>query len=138
MKIRNKIIAGVAIAIVAGTTLVGCTSDADVASSNLSKAAEQFEVQRRITVVNTFSNVVSLEVEGRCSVESADSFLPGSLEITCKIGPNAYVKHFVVKGDNDTVAIQQLETVDVSVYHHRVIVKPENVLPEFDYDAGKQ
>jgi len=48
------------------------------------------------------------------------------------------VKHFVVKGENDTVNIQQLDTIDVSVYHHRVIIKPENILPEFDYEGGEQ
>ncbi|UOE45964.1 hypothetical protein [Agromyces larvae] len=118
--------------------LSGCTTDADTASYNLSQAAEQFEIERRITVTTGFANEVALQVEGRCSVESADSFLAGALEITCKIGPDRYAKHFVVKGDNDIVTIQQTETVDVSVYHHRVLIKPENLLPEFDYEAGEQ
>jgi hypothetical protein len=40
--------------------------------------------------------------------------------------------------DNVTFIVQQLETVDASVYHHRVIIKPENLLPEFDYEGGEQ
>lgn len=136
MKHTKKLVAG--LAIVAALTLAGCTSDSDMASSNLSRSAEQFEIQRRITVVNGFTDSVVLEVEGRCSVESADSFLAGALEITCKIGPDQYVKHFAITGDNGTVAVQQLESIDVSVYHHRVIIKPENILPEFDYEGGEQ
>ncbi len=131
--------ASIAAALVGATLLItGCTSDADNASRNLSTAAEQFEVNRRITVTTGFANEVALQVEGRCSIESTDSFLAGALEVTCKIGPDQYVKHFVVKGDNDVVTAQQLEAVDVSVYHHRVLIKPENLLPEFDYEAGEQ
>lgn len=134
----KQVIALAGAIILAGIGLTACTSDADVASSNISRSAEQFEVQRRITVVNGFTDSVVLEVEGRCSVESADSFLAGALEITCKIGPDQYVKHFAVTGDNGAVAVQQLDTIDVSVYHHRVIIKPENILPEFDYEGGEQ
>lgn len=129
-------------AVAVGGLLIGglaaCTSDADNASRNISTAAEQFEVNRRITVTTGFANEVALQVEGRCSMESANSFLEGALEVTCKIGPNEYVKHFVVQGDNDIVTVQQLDTIDVSVYHHRVLIKPENLLPEFDYEGGEQ
>ena len=134
----KKIIAAGAIVVAGAAGLTACTSDADNASRNLSTAAEQFEVNRRITVTTGFGEAVALQVEGRCSVESANSFLEGALEITCKIGSNAYVKHFVIKGDNDIVTLQQLDTTDVSVYHHRVLIKPENLLPEFDYEGGEQ
>lgn len=126
------VLAGVAVLV------TGCTSDADEASRNLSTAAEQFEIERRVTIVHGITGEVTFEVEGRCSVESAESFLKGALEITCKIGPNEYAKHFEVVGANGQVNIQQLGTVDASVYHHRVIVKPENILPEFDYEGGEQ
>jgi hypothetical protein len=43
-----------------------------------------------------------------------------------------------VLGDNGQAIIQQLETTDVSLYHHRVIIKPETLLPEFDYEGGEQ
>lgn len=142
MNTKRRTIRGIAAAtaVVAALTvgLTACTSDADNASRNLSTAAEQFEIERRITVTTGFNNETALQIEGRCSLESADSFLPGALEITCKIGPDQYAKHFVVKGDNDVVTVQQLGTVDVSVYHHRVLIKPENLLPEFDYEGGEQ
>lgn len=125
-------------AAVGALALTGCQSDADNASKNLSTAAEQFEIMRRITVLHPFTGDVTFEVEGRCSMESADSWLPGYTEVTCKIGPNAYAKHYISDGDNGQTIMQQLETVDVSVYHHRVIIKPENILPEFDYEGGEQ
>jgi len=121
-----------------GVMLTGCMSDADTVSDNISTAAEQFEVERRIVAVNGITDAIMLEIEGRCSVETADSGLNGSLEITCKIGPNEYTKHFVGLSDNVSYVVQQLGTSDASVYHHRVLIKPENLLPEFDYEAGEQ
>lgn len=138
MKKFVKYIAGGVVLVAGAVGLTACVSDSDQASQNLSTAAEQFEVVRRITVTHGVTGDISMEVEGRCSLESANSFLEGALEITCKIGPNEYVKHFAILGDNGQAIIQQLETTDVSLYHHRVIIKPETLLPEFDYEGGEQ
>lgn len=138
-KSHKKLVVIGALALAATTLLMsGCTSDADVASQNLSTAAEQFEIERRVTAINGITDAVMLEIEGRCSVETGDSLLSGSLEITRKIGPNQFTKHFVGLSDNVSFVVQQLGTADVSVYHHRVLIKPENLLPEFDYEAGEQ
>lgn len=132
----------IAVGAVAALALVGflaaCSSKADTVSYNLSQDAEEFNIERRITILHGVTGEVTFEVEGRCSVESADSFLEEALEITCKIGPDEYAKHFQIIGANGQASIQQLDTVDSSVYHHRVIIKPETLLPEFDYDAGDQ
>lgn len=70
--------------------LSGCT-DADVASSNLSKAADNFEVNRRVVFYNGITGDYMLTVEGLCSLGNQDS--SGQLSITCKVGPNAFKKH---------------------------------------------
>lgn len=116
-----------------GAGVAACSSDADVASSNLSKAAEQFEVQRRIVFFNGITDKYLLVVEGRCSVETSDSKLGGSLEVTCKVGPNEYKKNFLGLSDNVSYFVEQTETVDVSVYHYRVIFKPEVIVPNIDH-----
>ena len=71
--IKKMIAAGA----LAGMALLApaCTSDADRASENLSKAAEQFEVTRRVVVFNGITDKILLQVEGRCSLESAESAL---------------------------------------------------------------
>lgn len=137
MKRKNKIITSIAALVLAGAALAGCTSDADKASENLSTAAETFEIQRTIIATNGITGKTMLFVEGRCSLESADSFLAGALEITCKISSDGYVKHFYVPGDQDQVVITQEEPIDVSEYHTRVILKPQNLLPEFDIMLGE-
>jgi hypothetical protein len=81
---------------IAGLALTGCLSDADQASVNLSKAAEQFEVQRRIVVYNTIQDVVLASFEGRCSIETPNR----ELEVVCKHADNDFRKHFVGLSDN--------------------------------------
>src|SRR5690606_34346315 len=82
---------------------VGCTSDADKASRNLSTAAEQFEVQRSIVGINGITDEILFEVEGRCSIER-----DGDLVVTCKHGPEDFRKHYVGLSDNVTFIATQL------------------------------
>lgn len=137
MNIKKSIAAAVTLA-ASAALLVGCSSDADNASRNLSTAAEQFEINRRIVVMNGITDKYLFTVEGRCSVETAESALGGSLEITCKIGPDAYKKHYAGLSDNVTYVVEQLENKDVSVYHYRLLFKPENIVPEIDLEMGEQ
>lgn len=133
----KKTLAIAALALAATATLAGCTSDADQASLNLSTAAEAFEVQREIVAINGITGETIFYAEGRCSLESADSFLAGALEVTCKYSSSEYRKHFIVLGDQDSVSITQSEPIDVSEYHTRIILKPQNLLPEFDIMVGE-
>ena len=122
--------------LVAPMLLTGCNeSDADVAAKNISKAAEQFEVARRIVFFNGITDKYLLVIEGYCSVESADSGLNGALEVTCRIGNDGhpvFKKHFLGLSDNVSYLVEQLQAVKVSTNHYRVIFKPETIVPNFD------
>lgn len=115
--------------------LAGCQDDASVASYNISKAADNFEIDRRIVFYNGITDTYMLTIEGRCSIEDQGN----QLEVTCKIGRDAFKKHFLGLSDNVTYFAEQLETANVSVYHHRVIFKPQSILPDVDFrgDAGE-
>lgn len=114
---------------------VSCQDDAQVASHNISKAADNFEIDRRIVFYNGITNEYLLVIEGRCSILDQIN----QLEVTCKISPTAFKKHFLGLSDNVTYFAEQLETVDVSVYHHRITFKPQSIIPEIDFrgDAGE-
>lgn len=116
----------------AGTlaALAGCT-DADVASSNLSKAADQFEINRRIVFYNGITGDYMLELIGLCSLGNQDK--DRELSVTCKTGPHSYKKHFLGLSDNVTYFAEQIEGADVSAYHYRVIFKPQTILPDVDF-----
>jgi hypothetical protein len=119
-------------AIVAG--LSGCSKDADVASRNLSNAADMFEINRRVVFYNGINGEYMLTVEGLCSLGNNDR--SGQLSITCKVGPTSYKKHFLGLSDNVTYFVEQLEASKVSAYHYRVIFKPQSIIPDIDFRVG--
>lgn len=108
------------------------SSDADIAAQNISKAAEQFEVNRRIVFFNGITDKYLLEIQGLCSVETGSSALAGSLEVTCKVGPSKFKKHFLGLSDNVSYLVEQIDGISTSVYHYKVIFKPTAIVPDFD------
>jgi len=130
----KKKIAAIAIALGLLFGATACGSDAKTVSDNLSKEADQFNVQRKITGVNGITDKVAFEVTGKCSIEPQDR----KLMVTCKHGDNDYRKHYVGLSDNTYWVAEQLNPLDVSVYHTLIVVRPEALIPEFKLDAGKQ
>lgn len=126
----NKKLIGVALLSAIALTTAGCSSDADVVASNLSKSAEQFEVQRRVVFFNGITDKYLLEIQGLCSIESSYSAVAGALEVTCKTGKNAYKKHFLGLSDNVSYFVEQIDSAKVSAYNYRVIFKPDVIIPE--------
>ena len=80
-------------AILSAAILAGCSADADVASRNLSKAADMFEINRRVVFYNGITGDYMLTVEGLCSLGNSDK--SRQLSITCKTGPDSFKKHFL-------------------------------------------
>lgn len=132
--IVNRRIIAVTAAVVLAVGLAGCTSDADKASENISTAAEAFEVQRKLIATNGINGQIMLLAEGRCSFEHPSDI---RIDITCKYGPDEYRRHTYFKGDQDQIVITQEEPIDVSEYHSRIVIKPQNILPEFDIMVGE-
>lgn len=108
--------------------LAGCNDEAKVASENLTKAADNFEINRRIVFYNGITDTYMLSVEGRCSIEVDAP--KNKLDVTCKVGPNAFKKHFLGKSDNVTYFVEQLDAADVNAFHYRVDFKPQTILPD--------
>lgn len=108
--------------------LTGCENPADVASKNLSKAADNFEVPRRVVFYNGITGEYILTIEGFCSRGNYDS--AKEVTITCKTGPGVYKKHFLGVSDNVTFFIEQLEAANVSTDHYRVTFKPSLIIPD--------
>ena len=111
----------------------GC-SDADIASHNLSKDADNFKIERRIVFYNGITGDYMLSIEGRCSLGNNDP--AKQLSVTCKTGEDAYKKHFLGLSDNVTYFVEQIEARDVSVYNYKVIFKPSVIVPDIDVKAG--
>jgi hypothetical protein len=117
--------------LIAAAVLAGCSADADVASRNLSKAADMFEINRRIVFYNGITGEYMLTIEGLCSLGNHDA--AGTLSVTCKTGPTNFKKHFLGLSDNVTYFVEQMEPAQASVFHYRVVFKPQIIVPDVDF-----
>lgn len=131
MSRMKKALAAVLTALTLILGVTACQSDAKTASDNLSKAADQFEVQRKIVGINTRSGDYLFYVEGRCSIERS-----GDLIVTCKQGPNDFRKHYIGSATDVAWIATQMDPVDVSVYHTRIVLKPEGLIPAIDLQTS--
>ena len=120
--------------IVIAVLVSACGSKADVASQNLSKAADSFEITRRIVFYNGITGENILVIEGLCSLGNFDG--AGELSVTCKVGPESYKKHFLGLSDNVTYFAEQIDGAPADPYHYRVIFKPETLIPDIDLQTS--
>ena len=123
-----KIMRTMLIALVATAAAAGC-NDAQIASSNLSRAADNFEIMRRVVFLNGITDTYLLSIEGFCSIADQTN----QLEVTCKTGLNEYKKHFLGLSDNVTYFAEQVAGADVNTYHYRVVFKPQTIIPDIDF-----
>ena len=133
MNIRRKIAAGFVAAAIGLGTLTACTSEADTANENLSRAAENFEVPRRITAINGITDEVLFTVEGFCSYEVPSN---GTFEAICKKEDGSVERTTLYLSDNVTFVSTQIGGVHVDLFNPRVIFRPETIIPNFDLSTS--
>jgi hypothetical protein len=127
---KNPVFTKVINATACAAAALACAAcnDADVASANLSQAADNFEINRRVVFYNGITGEYLLSIEGLCSLGNADK--PRELSVTCKTGPGQYKKHFLGLSDNVTYFAEQIDGANVSAYHYKVIFKPSVIVPD--------
>lgn len=130
----KKIYSLIAVASI-GLSLGGCNNDATVVKQNIAKAADNFEVNRRIIFYNTWKDTQILVVEGLCSVE----YRSDRTYYICKIGPHKYINNFIGDSEFVTAIVEQLDPLPVNAYHYRRTFKPQAIIPDIDFrgDTGE-
>lgn len=112
--------------------VASCTSEADRANQNLSKAAENFEVPRRIVGINGITDKVLFSVEGFCSYETEGN----TIDAICKNPDGTISRTTLGKSDNVTFVVTQTGGKDVDLFRPRIIFRPENIIPDFDLSTS--
>lgn len=103
----------------------GCSSDAYVASQNLSKEADMFRIYRRAIFYNGITGDYILQMEGYLSITDQGD----QLEVTVKNDNGTYLKHFLGLSDNVTYFVEQLDSAMVSDNRYKVFFKPSTIIP---------
>ncbi|MGJ4851894.1 hypothetical protein ACH6CV_16780 [Bacillota bacterium Meth-B3] len=111
--------------IVSAITLAGCARQAEKVSYNISKQADYFNIQRRVTVINARTDRPVLEIIGLISVQQSD----GDLDIIVEVAPGKYKKHFVGLGDGMIYVVEDIDGAYVDKHHFEINFQPEMIIP---------
>lgn len=101
--------------------ICGC-SEADKVNSNLSKEADYFNCERRVTVYNARTDLVVLEVEGYMSVSNNGH---SELVVTCKVGVNEYKKNYIYLNDYTMYVVEDISGTHTDPYHYKMYFHTE-------------
>ncbi|WP_096269378.1 hypothetical protein [Paucisalibacillus globulus] len=113
--------------------LVACT-EADTVNHNIDKAADSFEVQRRIVFVNGITDKYLLTIEGLCSLDTTDE---KKLRVTCKVDDEQYKRHYLGLSDNVSYFVEQTDAAYADPFHYKVLFRPESIIPDIDLQTSK-
>lgn len=102
-------------------SLAGCTESVQVAH-NISKEADNFNVTRRLTVINARTDTVLLELIGTFSLKNNSS---NELEIICEVDEGVYQKHFVYLNEYTLYVVEDVSGAEVDKYHYEINFLPE-------------
>lgn len=110
-----------------GLCLTGC-SEADKVNANISKQAQYFECERRITVYNARTDKVIFEAEGYMDISNNTT---NELVITCKVGKNEYKKNYVYLNSYTMYAVEDITGTHTDPYHYKFYFHTE-ILPDVE------
>ena len=123
-----SLIAAALLALLITAMLTGC-SEADKVNANISKQADYFESERRITVYNARTDNIILEAEGYMSISNNST---NELVVTCKIGPNQYKKNYVYLNDYTIYVVEDITGTHTDPYHYKLYFHTE-ILPDVEF-----
>ena len=104
--------------------LCGC-QEASRVNENITQEAENFNIYRRVTVINCIQGDVLFSVEGRMNIEDDGN----QLEIIVEFEGGQYKKHFIGLSDNVTYTVEDISGSEVSKYHYEINFNPKMWLP---------
>jgi hypothetical protein len=107
--------------------LTACTQ-ADNVRHNLKREADDFNVRRRITVLNTRTDTPLMQITGLLSIKVDDD---GDLNITIEKADNEYVLNYAHLSQDTTYIVEQIETKEVNKYHYEIKFYPKNLASGF-------
>lgn len=119
---------GLILSLVSVMLLLAACSEADKVDSNLSKQADYFECERRITVYNARTDKVILEAEGYMSISNNSD---NELVVMVKTGPATYKKNYIYLNDYTLYVVEDITGTHTDPYHYKIYFHTD-VLPDVE------
>lgn len=117
----KKISVIIVVMVIASILLTGCT-EADKVNANISKQADYFECERKITVYNARTDMIILEAEGYMSISNNAN---GELVCTVKTGPNEYKKNYIYLNEYTMYVVEDITGTHTDPYHYKLYFHTE-------------
>ena len=105
--------------------LCGC-SEADKVNKNISKQADYFETERKITVYNARTDKIILEAEGLMAIRNNSE---NELVCTVKTGPSTYKKNYIYLNEYTMYVVEDITGTTTDPYHYKMYFHTD-VLPD--------
>ncbi|MGN0276765.1 MAG: hypothetical protein ACI4CZ_06175 [Hominisplanchenecus sp.] len=122
----KKVAILIAVVTIICAVLTGCT-EADKVSSNISVEADNFNVTRKLTVLNARTDTVMLELTGTFALKNNSA---NELEVIIETAEGKYQKDYVYLNEYTMYVVEDLSGADVDKYHYEI-----NFLPEWGLKA---
>lgn len=117
----KKVIAIALITIMLLGILTGC-SEADKVNANISKQAEYFGCERRVTVYNARTDNIIMYIEGFINIDNNTS---SELVVTAKVGSDTYKKNYVYLNDYTLYVVEDISGTHTDPYHYKIYFHTE-------------
>lgn len=96
--------------------LSGCT-EASKVNYNLSREAQYFNVERRITVYNARTDTIIMYAEGYMDISNDDT---NELVVTVKTGPDEYKKNYIYLNEYTLYVVEDITGTHTDPYHYEL------------------
>lgn len=122
---KIKIISLILVLVIGTIVLTGCTESNRV-SNNIRKQADNFNVTRRISVINARSDKPVFELIGNFSLQNNAN---NELEIIVEVENGKYKKHFIYLNEWTMYVVEDVSGAYVDKYHYEINYLPEMIVP---------
>ena len=116
----------VSISVIGMVGMVGCT-EANTVSTNISKEADNFNVTRRLVVINGRTDTIIFSLVGNFSLTVDQE--ENQLEVIAEVRDGVYRKHFIGLSDEIQYFVEDVGDNEVSKYRYEVEFMPEKIIP---------
>lgn len=117
----KKILLVVMATVLAMGVLTGC-SESYKASQNVSQEADNFNVTRKLTVINARTDTVLLELTGTFALQNNGA---NELEVIIETAEGKYKKDLVYLNDYTMYVVEDVSGANVDKYHYEINFLPE-------------
>ena len=118
---KKKMRAVLLMALLVCMAITGCT-EANQVSNNISQEADNFNVTRKLTVVNARTDTILLELTGTFALKNNTA---NELEVIIETEEGKYKKDLVYLNDYTMYVVEDVSGADVDKYHYEINFLPE-------------